>query len=94
MGPRCGPSVDNVLKPYLIGGRVKLSTLYVFVAVVGGLKAFGPLGLFVGPPILAINVALFTFLREEKRTASWDLQLDSRSEDGSRIERYGSHLTH
>jgi predicted PurR-regulated permease PerM len=65
--------VDNILRPYLIGGRVKLSTLYVFFAVVGGLKAFGALGLFLGPMILAITVALFTFLREEKRTGSWDL---------------------
>jgi predicted PurR-regulated permease PerM len=92
--------VDNVLRPYLIGGRVKLSTLYVFFAVLGGLKAFGPLGLFTGPLILAITVALFTFLREEKRTGSWDLQLDSRLEQeirqsvGSEIERYGNHIAH
>jgi predicted PurR-regulated permease PerM len=92
--------VDNVLRPYLIGGRAKLSTLYVFFAVLGGVKAFGPLGLFTGPLILAITVALFTFLREEKRAGSLDLQLDSRLEDstrqfvGSGIERYGSHITH
>lgn len=66
--------VDNVLRPYLIGGRVKLSTLYVFFAVVGGLKAFGVLGLFIGPLILAVTVALFTFLREEKRAGSWGTQ--------------------
>jgi len=29
--------VDNVLRPYLIGERVKLSTLYVFFALIGGL---------------------------------------------------------
>lgn len=58
--------VDNILCPYLICGRVKLSTLYVFFAVVGGLKAFGALGLFVGPLILSITVALFTFFREEQ----------------------------
>lgn len=92
--------VDNVLRPYLIGGRVKLSTLYVFFAVLGGLKAFGPLGLFIGPLILAITVALFTFLREEKRTGSWDLQLHSRLEHetrqsvGSKIEQYGNHIAH
>jgi predicted PurR-regulated permease PerM len=92
--------VDNVLRPYLIGSRVKLSTLYVFFAVVGGLKAFGPLGLFVGPLILAITVALFAFLREEQRAGSWHLQLDSRLENstrqfvGSGIERHGSHITH
>jgi predicted PurR-regulated permease PerM len=58
--------VDNVLRPYLIGERVKLSTLYVFFALLGGLRAFGALGIFVGPLILAITVALFTFLREQK----------------------------
>ncbi|HEY6943776.1 MAG TPA: AI-2E family transporter [Candidatus Acidoferrum sp.] len=92
--------VDNVLRPYLIGGRVKLSTLYVFFAVLGGLRAFGPLGLFIGPLILAITVALFTFLREEKRTGSWDLQLHSRLEHETRqsvaseIEQYGNHIAH
>lgn len=70
--------VDNILRPYLIGGRVKLSTLYVFFAVVGGLKAFGAVGLFVGPLILAITVALFTFLREEQRAGRWGLRSDSR----------------
>jgi predicted PurR-regulated permease PerM len=92
--------VDNVLRPYLIGGRVKLSTLYVFFAVIGGLRAFGPLGLFIGPLILAITVALFTFLREEKLTGGWDLQLHSRLEHetrlsvGSEIEQYGNHIAH
>ena len=66
--------VDNVLRPYLIGGRVKLSTLYVFFAVVGGLRAFGVVGLFVGPLILSITVALFRFLREERRSGPWRLQ--------------------
>lgn len=92
--------VDNVLRPYLIGGRVKLSTLYVFFAVIGGLKAFGTLGLFIGPLILAVTVALLTFLREDKQTGSWDLQLHSRPEGEarrsmeSRIDPYGSHITH
>lgn len=92
--------VDNILRPYLIGGRVKLSTLYVFFAVLGGLKAFGPLGLFIGPLILAVTLALFTFLREERRTGSWDLQLHSRPEHetrrsvGPETEQYGNHIAH
>lgn len=66
--------VDNVLRPYLIGERVKLSTLYVFFALLGGLKTFGGLGVFVGPLILAVTVALFRFLREEKRAGNWGFQ--------------------
>jgi predicted PurR-regulated permease PerM len=69
--------VDNVLRPYLIGERVKLSTLYVFFALLGGLKAFGALGVFTGPLILAATVALFRFLREETRAGKWKFQEDS-----------------
>jgi predicted PurR-regulated permease PerM len=71
--------VDNILRPYLIGERVKLSTIYVFLALLGGLKAFGGVGVFVGPLTLAITVALFRFLREEKRASNWSFgdQLDS-----------------
>ena len=65
--------VDNLLRPYLIGGRTKLSTLYVFFALLGGLKVFGPLGVFIGPIVLAITMALFGFLREEKRAGNWSL---------------------
>jgi predicted PurR-regulated permease PerM len=63
--------VDNLLRPHLIGSRTKLSTLFVFFALLGGLKAFGGLGLFIGPMILAITLALLKFLREEKRAGSW-----------------------
>jgi predicted PurR-regulated permease PerM len=75
--------VDNVLRPYLIGERVKLSTLYVFFALLGGLKTFGGLGVFVGPLILAVTVALFRFLREEKRAGNWGFQ-ESFTERASR----------
>jgi predicted PurR-regulated permease PerM len=59
------------LRPYLIGEHTKLSTLYVFFAVLGGVKTFGALGVFIGPLVLAITVALFRFLREEKRAGTW-----------------------
>lgn len=66
--------VDNVLRPYLIGERVRLSTLYVFFALLGGLTTFGALGVFIGPLILALTVALFRFLREEKRAGNWSIE--------------------
>jgi len=38
--------------------------------VLGGLKTFGALGVFIGPSVLAITVALFKFFREEKRAGT------------------------
>ena len=69
--------VDNLLRPHLIGSRTKLSTLYVFLALLGGLKAFGGLGVFIGPIVLAITLALLTFLREENRAANWNCDAET-----------------
>jgi predicted PurR-regulated permease PerM len=69
--------VDNLLRPHLIGSRTKLSTLYVFFALLGGLKAFGALGVFIGPITLAITLALLKFLREERRAGSWGFDYES-----------------
>jgi predicted PurR-regulated permease PerM len=55
---------DNVLKPILIGGTTELSTLVVFLGVFGGLGAFGVLGLFIGPMVLAFGLTLLSILRE------------------------------
>jgi predicted PurR-regulated permease PerM len=51
-------SMDNILRPILIrrGGRLPL--LLVFTGVIGGLVAFGLVGIFVGPLILAVSYRL------------------------------------
>ena len=67
--------VDNVLRPYLIGGRMRLSTLFVFFSLVGGLRAFGTVGVFVGPVLLAAAFALFRFFREEARRATRTIEV-------------------
>jgi predicted PurR-regulated permease PerM len=59
-------SVDNFLKPILISGRSPLPTLAVFIGVLGGLAAFGLIGLFVGPVIIALVLALLEFAREKQ----------------------------
>ncbi len=69
--------VDNLLRPHLIGSRTKLSTLYVFFALLGGLQAFGGLGVFIGPIILAITLALLKFIREEKRAGNWSFDRET-----------------
>jgi predicted PurR-regulated permease PerM len=58
-------SVDNFLRPILISGRVEVPTLAVFIGVMGGLSAFGFVGLFLGPIVLGLVVALFRFMTEE-----------------------------
>jgi predicted PurR-regulated permease PerM len=58
-------SVDNFLRPFLISGRVEVPTLAVFIGVMGGLSSFGFIGLFVGPIVLGLVVALFRFMTED-----------------------------
>jgi predicted PurR-regulated permease PerM len=50
--------IDNVLRPRLVGKRAKLHELIIFFSVLGGLQVFGVLGLFVGPVVAAIALAL------------------------------------
>lgn len=59
-------SVDNFLKPLLISGRSTLPTVAVFIGVIGGLAAFGMIGLFVGPIVIALVLALVEFAREQR----------------------------
>ncbi len=63
---------DNVLKPILIGGSTQLSTLVVFLGVFGGIAAFGLLGIFIGPMVLAFGLTLLSILREATRRAAPD----------------------
>lgn len=60
-------SADNFLRPRLISGRAQISTLPVFLGVMGGLAAFGPIGMFAGPLLIALALALLGFA-EESRT--------------------------
>ncbi len=57
--------VDNFLRPLLISGRAEVPTLAVFIGVMGGLSAFGFIGLFLGPIVLGLLVALFRYESEE-----------------------------
>lgn len=56
--------IDNVVKPYLISQGAALPFLLVLLGVIGGLLAFGFIGLFLGPILLAVGYAM---LREWTR---------------------------
>jgi len=47
-----------VLRPILIAGRAQLNALLVFIAVFGGIQAFGFIGVVVGPLVVATAVGL------------------------------------
>lgn len=57
-------TVDNFLKPLLISGQAKVPTLAVFVGVLGGLAAFGLIGMFLGPIVIAVALTLLEFAHE------------------------------
>jgi predicted PurR-regulated permease PerM len=49
---------DNVLRPMLIKRGADLPLLLIFAGVIGGLFAFGVIGLFIGPVVLAVAYTL------------------------------------
>jgi predicted PurR-regulated permease PerM len=52
--------VDNILRPILIKQGANLPLLLIIAGVIGGLLAFGIIGLFVGPVVLAVAYTLFS----------------------------------
>ena len=52
-------TVDNLLRPVLVGKRLKLHTVLAFLSVVGGLLVFGGSGLILGPVLLTVTMVLF-----------------------------------
>jgi predicted PurR-regulated permease PerM len=61
--------VDNFLYPVLVGNRMRLHTLAVFIAILGGLSLFGASGLVLGPAVLAAAVELRRVWRRRMRPA-------------------------
>lgn len=51
-------TIDNIIRPFLIKKGAKLPLILIFAGVVGGLVAFGIIGLFIGPVVLAVIYTL------------------------------------
>lgn len=60
---------DNFLRPIFISGRAEISTLPIFIGAIGGVAAFGPIGLFVGPIVIALVLAFIRFAEEDRAPA-------------------------
>jgi predicted PurR-regulated permease PerM len=64
--------IDVVIRPYIVSSRVKIHSLLIFFALLGGVEAFGVIGIFVGPLVLTITLALWDVLR----TLDWTWQAE------------------
>jgi len=53
-----GSTIDNILRPVLLGGRSSLNGLLVFISVLGGIAVFGALGVVLGPIVVATAVGV------------------------------------
>lgn len=63
-------SADNVIRPRFIAGRAQISTLPVLLGLVGGVGAFGPIGMVLGPVVIALVLALLRFAEEPQKEVS------------------------
>lgn len=50
--------IDNIVRPYLISRESRMPLLLVFLGVIGGVLAFGFIGIFLGPTLLALGYTL------------------------------------
>jgi len=58
-------TIDNVLRPKLVGKDVQMHSLAVFFATIGGLKLFGIIGFIVGPIVMALMFAMWKIYATE-----------------------------
>ncbi len=57
--------IDNFIRPIIIGSRAKLPILFLFFGLLGGIKIYGAMGIFLGPLIVALLIAFIKIYREE-----------------------------
>lgn len=75
--------VDKTIRPRLVGGPIKLPFLPTFFGLVGGVKTMGFLGLFIGPVLMALLVAIWReWVREvELSTPAETVDISKPSDD-------------
>ena len=66
---------DNVVRPFVISKRAAMHPLMIFFSLLGGVAAFGVIGLFVGPIVLSVTIVVLDMLREMNSQTSDSLSL-------------------
>lgn len=57
--------IDNLVRPWLIAGKTGLPYLLLFLSILGGMRAYGLSGLFIGPVVFSILFVLIKIYRQE-----------------------------
>lgn len=57
---------DNIVRPLLLRNRTRLNDLLLFISILGGLSAFGLLGLVIGPTVVAAALGVFRVYMEHR----------------------------
>ncbi|MEK6820445.1 MAG: AI-2E family transporter [Nanoarchaeota archaeon] len=58
--------IDNIIKPYIVARKIKISSAVVLIGMIGGLIVFGILGLIIGPLILSYLLLFLDAYRKRK----------------------------
>ena len=78
-------TVDNVLRPRLVGREAKMPDLFILVSTLGGLSLFGALGLVVGPVIAAFFLTALTIYGQMFKDELSEAEADEvKSADGDK----------
>ena len=57
--------LDNVVRPLFVGRKMHANALVIMISMLGGVMAFGFLGLFIGPVVVSLIISLSDMLHEE-----------------------------
>ncbi len=63
---------DNVLKPVLIGSRARMPFLIMFFSILGGMKLYGIMGLFLGPMVVTVFLIFWDIYRRDYKARTAD----------------------
>jgi predicted PurR-regulated permease PerM len=54
--------IQSIIKPKLVDEKIAIHPIFVFLAIIGGIRAFGSIGLIYGPLIVVLFVTMFEFI--------------------------------
>jgi predicted PurR-regulated permease PerM len=60
-------AADNVLRPMLLSGQARMNGLVIFLALLGGISAFGMLGVVLGPVLVVTALGLLTGYADSRK---------------------------